>query len=249
MIDISNLTRNGKMYMLAYDQGLEHGPVDFNDYNCLPENILELAVSGGATCFACQKGIAEKYYTRTEYRNQIPLILKLNGKTSYIKDSPYSPALATIDEAIQLGAYAVGYTVYVGSPRQDEMFKEFSEIIREAHKNNIPVIGWMYPRSANIPEETVEVTAYAARVGLELGADIVKVKPHDDLGGMKWIVRNAGRCKVVFQGGNKTDEDSFLDQVKMDVEAGGLGLAVGRNIWQAENPLEISRKVCDTIWS
>lgn len=247
-MSLPDLTKNGKMYMLAYDQGLEHGPTDFNDFNSRPENILDLAVRGGATCFACQRGIAEKYYTRSEFRTKIPLILKMNGKTSFIKDSPYSPMLSTIDDALDLGAIAIGYTVYVGSPRQDEMFREFAQLIRDAHKNNLTVIGWMYPRSPNIPEETVDVTAYAARIGLELGADIVKVKPHSDLEGMKWIVQNAGRTKVVFQGGNLTSEEEFLTQVKIDLEAGGLGLAVGRNIWQAENPLETSIKVHGIIF-
>jgi len=235
--------------MLAYDQGLEHGPVDFNEFNSQPENILELAVTGGATCFACQRGVAEKYYARSEYRTKIPLILKMNGKTSYVKDAPFSPMLSTVEEALDFGASAVGYTVYVGSPRQDEMFSEFTKLIRDAHKYNLPVIGWMYPRSPNIPTETAEVTAYAARVGLELGADVVKVKPHEDLGAMKWIVRNAGRAKVVFQGGNLTSEENFLSQVKLDLEAGALGLAVGRNVWQEANPQETSMKVHDVIFS
>ena len=248
MIDISNLTQNDKMFMLAYDQGLEHGPVDFNEFNVLPENILEIAIKGGATCIALQKGLAEKYYLRSEYQNSIPLIIKANGKTSFIKDAPYSPLLCTVDEAIELGASAIGYTVYVGSPRQDEMFREFSELVREAHKQNMPVIGWMYPRSPLIKEESVEVTAYAARVGLELGADIVKVKPHNDIGGMKWIVKCADRAKVVFQGGNLTEEHDFLSQVEMDLHAGAIGLAVGRNIWQHENPVDLSHKVRDIIW-
>ena len=248
MIDITNLTREGKMFMLAYDQGLEHGPEDFNEFNVEPENILELAVQGGATCVAFQKGVAEKYYVDSKYETQIPLVIKANGKTSFIKDAPYSPLLCTVDEAIELGANAIGYTVYVGSTRQDEMFREFADLVREAHKRDLPVIGWMYPRSSLIPEETVNVTAYAARVGLELGADIVKVKPHKDLGGMKWIVKCAGRAEVVFQGGNKTDENEFLEQVKIDLLAGSTGLAVGRNVWQDKNPLLLCNKVRSLIW-
>ena len=248
MIDISNLTKEGKMFLLAYDQGLEHGPVDFNEFNASPENILDIALNGGATCVALQKGIAEKYYVDSKYETKFPLVLKANGKTSFIKDAPFSPLVCTVDEAIELGAHAMGYTVYVGSPRQDEMFREFAELIREAHKKDMPVIGWMYPRSPEITEETVDVTAYAARIGLELGADIVKVRPHSDLNGMKWIIKCAGRADVVFQGGNKADESDFLTQVETDMESGALGLAVGRNIWQHENPVELCNKVRAVIW-
>jgi class I fructose-bisphosphate aldolase len=236
------------MFLLAYDQGLEHGPVDFNLYNSDPSNILELALHGGATSFTCHKGIAEKYYVGTKYQNKLPLILKLNGKTSYIKEEPYSPAFATVDEAIELGACGVGYTVFIGSPRQDEMFREFTTIVREAHKKNIPVIGWMYPSLPNVGSETAEFSAYAARVGLELGADIVKVKPHTDPGAMKWIVQCAGKAKVVFKGGERESEEEFLNQVKIDLDSGAIGLAVGRNIWQADNPLEVANKVSTLIW-
>lgn len=249
MINLSNLTRDGKMFMLAYDQGLEHGPVDFNEFSVDPQNILEVGASAKVTCFALHKGIAEKYYTNSSYSKSIPLILKMNGKTSYVKDIPYSPLLATVDEAIELGASAVGYTVYVGSPRQDEMFREFGSLVKEAHKKNLPVVAWMYPRSLQITEETLDVTAYAARIGLELGADIVKLKPHTDLEGMKWIVKCAGKAQVVWQGGTKTTEQEFLDQVKIDIESGGMGIAVGRNVWQSENPNDICKKVSTIIWS
>lgn len=250
MIDLSNLTKNGKMFMLAYDQGLEHGPVDFNEFNSLPENVLDIAVKGGATCFACHRGIAEKYYVGSKYQNHVPLILKLNGKTSYIKEVPFSPQLISVDEAVSsLGATAVGYTVFIGGPRQDEQFREFTQIISDAHKLKIPVIGWMYPSLPNVGIENATFSAYAARVGLELGADVVKVKPFNDLGAMKWITHCAGKAKVVFKGGEKEDENIFLDQVKLNVEAGAFGIAVGRNIWQSENALEVSKKVCEILWS
>lgn len=248
MVELSNLTKNGKMFLLAYDQGLEHGPVDFNEFNVEPENIFDLAVKGGATCIAVQKGIAEKYYYRSQYANHIPLVLKMNGKTSFIKDVPFSPQLATVDEALELGASAVGYTVYIGSPRQDEQFREFAKLIQDAHKAKLPVIGWMYPSVHHTGESTPAFDAYATRVGLELGADVVKVRPYADLGAMKWIVKSAGKTKVIFRGGDKEDENKFLDQVNIDMEAGAIGIAVGRNIWQSENPLEVSKKVCDILW-
>ena len=90
-MDLSKITTsNGRAIYLAYDQGMEHGPTDFNDENVDPEEILQIAKDGGVNAIILQKGIAEKYYT-DEFKS-IPLILKLNGKTNLIANKdPYSP--------------------------------------------------------------------------------------------------------------------------------------------------------------
>ena len=105
--------------ILAYDQGLEHGPTDFNDKNIDPSYIIEIANKGKFNGLVLQKGIAEKYY-----RGKVPLILKLNGKTNLLKGEPIAKQLCSVKEAIELGAKAVGYTIYVGSIHEPEMFKE-----------------------------------------------------------------------------------------------------------------------------
>lgn len=242
MIDLTKITKDGKAMFLAYDQGMEHGPSDFDDESVDPSNILKIAVDGGFTGVIFQKGIAEKYYT-----GQIPLILKLNGKTSFIKDEPFAPQICTVDEALKLGASAVGYTVYVGSQEQDKMFTEFASIEREAHVKNIPVIGWMYPRGKEVIENA-ESIAYAARVGLEMGADIIKVKYPGDLKSMEWVVKSAGRTKVVVAGGAKSTLPELLEMTKIVMQVGGIGLAIGRNVWQAEDPLLVSNKIKEVIW-
>jgi fructose-bisphosphate aldolase, class I len=249
MINLSDLTREGKALFLAYDQGMEHGPSDFDDENADPQRIIDIGLKGEYTGIIFQKGIAEKYY-KSEYQDDLPLILKLNGKTNLNSDpDPYSPQICTVEEAIEIGAQAVGYTIYVGSKSEPQMFKEFSNIEREAHAENIPVIGWMYIRGSGAEGKDInEITAYAARLGLELGADIIKIKHPGDNKALKWAIQNAGKTKVVISGGVKDQESNFLDLVRESLEAGAIGMAVGRNIWQAENPEEITEKVKDIIW-
>lgn len=247
-VDLGKITKNGKALFLAYDQGLEHGPVDFNEESVNPLKVLEIADCGYFTGVILQKGIAEKYFFGKNY--QVPLIVKLNGKTNIVKDEdPYSPQICSVKEALSYGAEAVGYTIYIGSEHEPKMIEEFGRIEQEAEELGIPVIAWMYPRGRNIPDESdPKIIAYAARVGLELGADIIKIRYTGDPVSFNWVIRNAGEAKVVVMGGAKEDENQFLEKTRIILEQGAIGLAVGRNIWQAPEPLVIAKKMAEIIW-
>ena len=265
---------DGKAMILAYDQGFEHGPRDFleNPESTNFEYILDIAKRGRYTGIVLHAGLAEKYETEIK-DSKIPLILKLNGTTELCtEEDPYSPQLYSTDDALGLGATAVGYTVYSGSKYEDKMQKEFSQIIREAHGKGIPVIGWMYPRGRSIfdrrsasktlkmaleeqektnlaIDETPSIVAYGARVGLELGADIVKVKYTGSPESFRWVVQSAFPTKVVMSGGPMTRTDGeFLSRVKDVLKAGAVGVAVGRNVWQRKDPFTVSEKIHQIIF-
>lgn len=245
---LHKILKDGKALYLAYDQGLEHGPSsDFNIDNVDPDYILKLAEKGKATAVVLHHGLAEKYYQN--YRKTTPLILKLNGKTKIPRIDPISSQLCSVKRAIKLGASAVGYTIFVGSPYEHYMLSEFSKIVEEAHDNGLPVVAWMYPRGRFVPDDkSTEITAYAARVGLELGADIVKLRYNEDLPGFKWAVKSAGRAKVVAAGGFHTKEETLLQHTRDVMDAGGIGAAIGRNIWQSEKPLKTMRALKSIIF-
>jgi class I fructose-bisphosphate aldolase len=266
---LAKIMPNGRSMILAYDQGLEHGPRDFdkNPKSRKFEYILDIAVRGDFTSLVLHAGLAEKYH-REIVDAGVPLILKLNGKSElFTEDDPYSPQLYAVEDAIALGATAVGYTVYTGSNYEYEMNRELADIVRVAHSNDVPVIGWMYPRGRAITDklsasktmqlaiaeqktsgmaidETPAIVSYAARVGMELGADIVKVKNTGSIEGFKRVVESAAPTKVVMSGGTMTNtDDEFLNTVGDVLKAGAIGVAVGRNIWQRQNPHELSEKL------
>ena len=247
-ISLNKITKKGKALLLAYDQGLEHGPKDFNDKNVNPDYIINIAKQGKFTGVIFQKGIAEKYNTEIK-KSKIPLIIKLNGKTNLVKGDPISKQLCTVKEAIKLGAVAVGYTIYIGSIHEDDMFQEFEKIQREAHSNGLPVVVWIYPRGKGIKGKSKkELMAYACRVGLEIGADVIKMQYDGDKEDLKWAVKSAGKVKVVVAGGMKTSEGELLKQVKDIMNTGCIGLAIGRNIWQSKEPMKIANKIKKVIW-
>jgi class I fructose-bisphosphate aldolase len=243
-VKLNSIIKNKRVMYLAYDQGMEHGPEhDFDDKNIDPLYVLNIAKKGKFDGIIFQKGIAEKYNKEIK-KSKVPLIVKLNGKTKLFKGEPLSSRICSVKEAVELGAKAVGYTIYIGSKHENLMIKEFSEIEREAHNFGIPVIVWVYPRGKSIKEPTSrENIAYSARVGLELGADLAKINWNGNLDDLKWAVKSAGRCKIVIAGGNKKSEKEFLEDVKKIKISGALGIAVGRNVWKSEKPIELSKKI------
>jgi len=235
---MNSFLREGKGMLLAYDQGFEHGPsADFNDQNIDPSYIMDIAAKGDFTGVVFHKGIAEKYYN-----GKVPLIVKLNGKTSLPKGEPVSTLVCSVEEAISLGAKGVGYTIYLGSANESVMLEEFGQVEEEAHEEGLPAIAWIYPRGEAVKNDTApEIVAYAARAGLEMGADAVKIKYTGATDSFRWAVKAAGLSKVFMSGGPKAPTDeSFLTQVSGAMEAGATGLAVGRNVWQSADPLRIA---------
>ncbi|MAF36543.1 hypothetical protein CL622_05505 [archaeon] len=239
-ISIQRLVTKGNALFLAYDQGLEHGPTDFNDKNVDPLYVIKLAKQGGFNAFICQKGIAQAYRQQIK----VPLIIKLNGKTNLVKGEPISNQVCSVKEAKRLRAAAVGYTLYIGSELEAEMFAEFGHIQEEAHKLKLPVVAWIYPRGSGVSKRREKtLMSYAARVGLELGADIIKIKYNGNPKDLAWAVKCAGKTKIVISGGMKTGEAQLIKQVKEIKKSGCLGLAIGRNIWQHPQPLTLTNKI------
>jgi class I fructose-bisphosphate aldolase len=239
-IDDTPLCRNGKVLILAYDHGLEHGPVDFREVpeSADPARTFEAATHPAVTSVAVQKGVAEAFYP--SYEDDVDLLLKLNGTSNLWMGEPDSAVNCSVGYADSIGAAAVGFTVYGGSNHEIEMVEEFRDAQEAARQHDLPVVMWSYPRGQGLKNDTKPSTiSYAARLALELGADVAKVKHPGSREAMAEAVRMAGPTKVVMSGGSKTTDREFLESVKETIDAGGKGLAVGRNVWQREDPTRI----------
>jgi len=243
------ISRDGKIMMLAYDQGFEHGPTDFNPENFDPHFPLQIARDGKFTCTALQYGIASKFW-KGNYE-EVPLVVKLNGKSN-LGGEALSVQNSTVEDALALGAKGVGYTIYLGSEHEAEMIGEFGKIRDEAHKNGLAVLAWMYPfitpPSSNDDELEADIVAYAARVGAELGADAVKIKYPHQIEKLPWIIENAVGTKAILSGGEKVTDDVLLEKISNFMKAGGAGAALGRNAWQHPEPLQLAEKVAQLIF-
>ncbi|MFN8152273.1 MAG: hypothetical protein U0R24_14265 [Solirubrobacterales bacterium] len=266
---------NGTLMLLPIDQGIEHGPRDFfpNPASKDPDYQFRLAAEAGYSALACQIGMATKYFP--DYAGAVPLILKVNGKTDI---PPSNRALSTlnasVEDAVRLGADAVGYTLYVGSPRQDEDLLQLKSVREDCDRYGMPLIVWSYPRGEAVEskggQNSFYAIDYAARMAMEMGADVVKLNmpkvdpdkdkdspaPYNEGGftqeeAIAHCVESAGRSLVVLSGGSKIDDDKLLEQTRFIMEAGGSGVIYGRNVWQREwnEALEIVAQIKETITS
>lgn len=260
---------NGALLLLPIDQGIEHGPRDFfpNPASKDPEYQFRLAAEAGYSAIACQIGLAEKYYP--DYAGQVPLILKVNGKTDIPpSDEALSTTNASVEDAVRLGADAVGYTLYVGSPRQDQDLHQLKGVREECDRYGMPLVIWAYPRGAALDKKggqhTFYAIDYAARMAMEMGADVVKLNlpkidpekdklapaPYNELEisqeeAVRQVVESAGRALVVLSGGSRISDEELLNQTRYIMEAGGSGVIYGRNVWQRE--WSEAREIIDQI--
>jgi class I fructose-bisphosphate aldolase len=242
--------------VLPIDQGLEHGPVDFfdNPDSIDTDWIYHLAVEGNFSGIALHIGLAEKYHKH--YAGRVPLVLKINGKTNIPPDDEaFSSLTSSVEDAVRLGADAVGYTLFVGSPSQDVDIAQCNDVRRECERYGMPLIIWAYPRGSAMKAkggiDTLYAVDYAARVACEIGCDIVKLnepkwdaatadklpKPYNtlqftDVEGLRKVVKSAGRTLVLVSGGSKMGDDDTIKKARAAMEAGCVGLIFGRNMWQ-----------------
>jgi class I fructose-bisphosphate aldolase len=264
---------NGTLMLLPIDQGIEHGPRDFfpNPASKDPEYQFRLAAEAGYSALACQIGMAEKYYP--DYAGQVPLILKVNGKTDVPpSDEAFSTTNSSVEDAVRLGADAVGYTLYVGSPRQDHDLLQLRQVRQDCDRYGMPLVIWAYPRGAALDakggQSTFYAIDYAARMAMEMGADVVKLNmpkidpekdkltpaPYNEMEvsqeeAIRQCVESAGRALVVLSGGSKIDDEKVLEQTRFVMQAGGSGVIYGRNVWQREwsEALEIIEQIKESL--
>ena len=275
MLNHGTLAGTGKMVILPVDQGFEHGPARSfapNPPGYNPLYHFRLALDAGCNAYAAPLGFLEA--GAAEYAGQLPLILKANNSDSLYGGTDPCPAVtATVEDALRLGATAVGFTIYPGSAERNTMYEELRELTLEAKAAGLPVVVWSYPRGSGLSkagETGVDVAAYAAQIAAQLGADIIKVKPPTEhienasakaalekakvplttlAERVKHVIQGAfnGRRIVIFSGGEAKGVEEVLAENRQTALGGGFGTIMGRNSFQRphDDAVELLHKVMD----
>lgn len=227
------INRNtGRTVIVPMDHGISVGPIA--GLMDMKETIQSVA-EGGANAIVEHKGLVGEGHRGKG--QDIGLIIHLSASTS-LSPMPHAKTLVcSVEEAIKLGADAVSVHVNLGDNQEKEMLNDFGRISYEARTWGMPLLAMIYPRGEKIKDEyDVEVVKHAARVGSEMGADIVKVSYTGSRESFKEVV-DGSTIPVVIAGGEKMDSDrDILEMVKGSIDAGGSGVSIGRNVFQHKDP-------------
>jgi predicted phospho-2-dehydro-3-deoxyheptonate aldolase len=221
-----------KFLILPVDHGVTIGPI--HGIKKL-KHVVNWAANGGATAVVEHKGMVKAGFR--EKGKDIGLIVHLSASTNLTKFSNTKTLVGTVEEAIKLGADGVSVHINIGDINEREMLSDFGKISKEASKWGMPLLAMVYPRGNGVSDSyDPKLIAHCARIGAELGADVVKVSYTGDVDSFRNVVE-CTPVPVVIAGGEKMDSDiAVLKMVEDAMKAGAAGISIGRNIFQHDNP-------------
>lgn len=235
--------KTGKTVIIAFDHGFEHGPADFPEKILNPKTVVKAAAEGKANGIMMHKGIAR--HTTEEWAGKIPLILKITGRTRLMSEELAVQAhVASVEDAVSLGADAVAITIYVGSNNEPKMLKDFGLVETRCRQLGMPILALMYPRGPGIKDRfDVQYVEYAARLGAELGVDLVKTYYTGSTDTFRRVVKACPVPVVAAGGPRKETAKEALEMVKEVMEAGATGVTIGRNVWAHPDPVGMTKAI------
>lgn len=238
------MNRNsGKTVIIPMDHGVTMGPIKgLEDM----KRTVDMVVEGGANAIILHKGIVKAGHRGKG--KDIGLIIHLSGSTILSPDPNAKVKVCTLKEAIQLGADAVSVHINLGADTEGEMLNDLGDVSRECQEWGMPLIAMMYTRGKDIESEfSVKYVKHAARVGAELGADIVKVNYTGSPETFREVVESSP-SPVVIAGGEKMETDiEVLQMVEGALLAGAKGVSIGRNVFQHKHPIKIIKAISKMV--
>ena len=237
------MNRNtGKTVIVPMDHGVTVGPIPGLIH--MDHTVNEVA-EGGANAVVVHNGLVTKGHRK--YGQDIGLIIHLSASTSLSPDPNRKVIVCGVQQAVRLGADAVSIHINIGALTENDMLRDFGEINRDCLAWGIPLLAMVYPRGPRIEnEKDVEMVKLAARLGAELGADIVKVPYTGDPDSFREVVEGTP-IPVVIAGGSKLSDEDTLKMIEGAIKAGAAGLSMGRNSFQHETPSKLVRAACAIV--
>jgi len=238
---LSRLLREGRMLCVPIDHGVSVGPIRGLEE---PQRLVQQLERGGATALLAHKGILRSLARPP----RLGLILHVSASTMLSSAPNWKVRVSSVREALRLGVDALSVHVNIGTKEEPLMLEKLGLVAEQCDAWQLPLIAMMYPRGENIKDpHDPAVVAHVARVGAELGADIVKTVYTGDPDSFRAVVRGCP-VPVVIAGGPRAESDKeVLEMAAGAMRAGAAGVAFGRNVFQHENPLGMIRALADVV--
>ena len=229
--------------IVPMDHGVSVGPIE--GLVNMP-GIIDKVSRGGANAVILHKGIVSSGFRG--YGKDIGLIVHLSGSTIAGSDVNNKVLVTTVEEAIRLGADGVSIHINIGAKQEPEMLRDLGLVAEICDKWGMPLLAMMYPRGEKIDSEhNPKWVKMAARIGAELGADIVKT---NYTGGVESFREAVEGCPVplLIAGGPKMGSDKeILEMVFGAMKAGARGISIGRNVFQHKDPEKMVRALARIV--
>lgn len=224
--------QDGRSLIVAMD----HGNV-FNVMPALgnPGRVIEEIVEGGADAILTTFGVAKNYGTAI---GNAGLLLRVDSGATQLSSERVEWRLRyAVEDALRLGADGVGCMGFPGTRHETDTFAHLAQLAGACEQWGLVLLGELLPGGfEDFTLHTPEHIAMAARFGAELGVDVVKTEYTGSIESFKKVVDGCYRPVVVLGGSKKESDIDVLKLVKSAIDAGGAGVAMGRNVWQHANP-------------
>lgn len=238
--------KDGKALIFAMDHAAAFGNMAGMEK---PGETVRKVSAGGADAILTTYGIASHFASEI---GNMGIILRMDGgNTKLVKAAGPTHLVYTVEDALRIGADAVGCMGMPGSQFENEMLPYLSELISEAAEWNVPVMAEMLPGGFENPKEwwTPENIGHACRIGAELGVDFIKTEYPKSEEAFRNITEQIYVPIVVLGGGKVDDVRAFLGGIFGAIKAGANGVAVGRNIYQYSQPDKITAAIAAIVHS
>lgn len=233
--------RDGRAVVVAMDHGLP-GMTPLAGLK-KPGQLLQQIREGGADAILTTPGIAAHFAADI---GKMGLIVRLDGGATTLSDSFGAMHLiASVEDALRLGADAVAVMGFCGTPDESDSLRTLGQVAAECRILGMPLMAEMLPLGF-MGKPTVEQVVLAARIGAELGADIIKTKY---VGTPEAYAEVTESCfaPVLVLGGSAKSPNSVLAEIHDALAAGSMGVAIGRNVWQSDTPAETTRAIVKAV--
>jgi fructose-bisphosphate aldolase/2-amino-3,7-dideoxy-D-threo-hept-6-ulosonate synthase len=229
--------KDRRCLLVPLDHGPWLGPVEGI---VRPRSVVEKLQAGGANALLVSPGFARA--VEPVLKPSTAVVLRVSLAMGLAPDATQETPVATVDTALRMDADAVAVSIFFGRGGEPATLRYLGELAERCSRYGMPVVAEMMP-----PQEDAydgQAVAHAARIGFELGADIIKTNYCGDVEAFRRVVA-ASPVPILTAGGpmRGSGDESTLQLVREVIAAGAAGVAMGRRVWQSDDPEHLVRKI------
>jgi len=225
------------------DHGMSVGPIKGIEDMA---HTVDLVAEGGANAVLGHIGLP--LFGHRRHGKDIGMILHLSASMSLSPDPNNKVLITPVEDAIRMGADAVSVHINIGAETECNMLQSLGMTASRCREWGMPLLAMMYPRGKNInAENSAQYVKIAARAAAETGVDLVKTNYTGDIDSFRDVTKGCP-VPVLMAGGPRMETtEQILEMVYDSIEGGGSGVAIGRNVFQAEDPTKIVRAIAAIV--